>query len=46
MNFQTAVALARLHKEHFDMYQFTHMESIAWAQSCICIKFYLSMYNS
>ena len=40
MNFQIAVALAcLLDKDEFYMYQFIHMESIAWAESCSWIKF-------
>ena len=32
MNFQFAIALAGLYKDEFDMHQFEHMESTAWAQ--------------
>ena len=34
VNFRIAIALAGLHKDEFDMHQFRHVESIAWAQSC------------
>ena len=34
MHFQIEVALAGLHKDEFDMHQFTYMESTVWAQSC------------
>ena len=30
-NFQIAVALTCLHRDEFDMHQFTNMESTAWA---------------
>ena len=34
MNFLIAVGLAGLHNDEFNMHQFTHIESIAWTQSC------------
>ena len=46
VNFQIAVALTCLHRDEFDMHQFMHMESIAWAQSISWIKVHLSMYAS
>ena len=38
MHFQIEVALTWLHKDEFDMQQFTYIESIACKQSCGLVR--------